>query len=294
MNLTGKSFRNIRTGQVVSIIDTFEDIAIATDRSKLSAQSLMDPGQYVEHIDPNKFFNNPSTFNTFAEKIKAINLDNVKENYPSDIEIPMNESAVIGYGDPEEEKLELMRKYQNLGFDNSAIQRQQELLSGLTEDSDPNQPVVKPYRPQQPNSEVVVSPNQTAYDSGTPPVQRVDVQDPVTQMFRSVKRSVDIDLDLKVKGKIPRLDFIEMMEDSYEISIIDFLAEEFTRQILNDPAQLRRDIKSKIEKMINSNPQKQDSNDVPVMMKTGPVKGPTTRRKKETKPVDKISTEENG
>ena len=55
-------------------------------------------------------------------------------------------------------------------------------------------------------------------------------------MFKNVKRNTEFKINLKVDGKIPRLDFIEMMEDSYEISIIEYLADEFTDNILRNPS----------------------------------------------------------
>ena len=77
-------------------------------------------------------------------------------------------------------------------------------------------------------------------------------EDPIYTMFRGVKRSVEFSLDLKLENKIPRLDFIEMMEDSYEKSIIDFLAEEFANELLKDPKSLKESIKSKIKEMVYS------------------------------------------
>jgi hypothetical protein len=65
-----------------------------------------------------------------------------------------------------------------------------------------------------------------------------------------VKRIVEFNISLDIKNKIPRLDFIEMMEDSYEISMIDFLAEEFTNKILQDPTHIRETIKSKIKQLV--------------------------------------------
>ena len=70
-------------------------------------------------------------------------------------------------------------------------------------------------------------------------------------MFKNVKRNLDFKINLKVDGKIPRLDFIEMMEDSYEISIIEFLADEFTEKLLNDPSIIRNQIINEIKSMID-------------------------------------------
>jgi hypothetical protein len=65
-----------------------------------------------------------------------------------------------------------------------------------------------------------------------------------------VKRIVEFNISLDIKNKIPRLDFIEMMEDSYETSIIDFLSEEFTNELLKNPDTIKDMIKSKINTLV--------------------------------------------
>jgi hypothetical protein len=69
-------------------------------------------------------------------------------------------------------------------------------------------------------------------------------------MFRNVKRTIDFKLDLKIENKIPRLDFIEMMEDSYTTSIIDFLSEEFAEELLKNPNGLKKMISDKIRELV--------------------------------------------
>jgi len=78
----------------------------------------------------------------------------------------------------------------------------------------------------------------------------VPVEDPVYTMFKGIKRSVEFSLDLNLENKIPKLEFIEMMEDSYEKSIIDFLANDITQSILSNPDYLRGKIKEKINEMV--------------------------------------------
>ena len=75
-------------------------------------------------------------------------------------------------------------------------------------------------------------------------------EDPIHIMFRNAKKVVEFDLDLKLINKIPRLDFIEMMEDSYEKSIIDFLASEIANDLLKDPQNLKFQISEKIKEMV--------------------------------------------
>jgi hypothetical protein len=41
-----------------------------------------------------------------------------------------------------------------------------------------------------------------------------------------------------------------MMEDSYEVSIIDFLSDEFTKEVLNNPQIIKESIKNKIKEIV--------------------------------------------
>ena len=67
-------------------------------------------------------------------------------------------------------------------------------------------------------------------------------EDPIYQMFSAVKRSDKISINIKLDEMIPKKDFIKMWEDSYEISIIDFLAEEFYQKLMKDPSIIRHQI----------------------------------------------------
>jgi hypothetical protein len=69
-------------------------------------------------------------------------------------------------------------------------------------------------------------------------------------MFRNVKRNTDFKISLDIENKIPRYDFIEMMEDSYNTSIIDFLANEFTNNLLENPDIIKNKIKEEIERLV--------------------------------------------
>jgi hypothetical protein len=87
--------------------------------------------------------------------------------------------------------------------------------------------------------------------------QPVATEDPIITMFKRTKRSVEFKVSVDISDKIPRLDFIEMMEDSYDISIIDFLADEFTNKILQNPTLIRESVKSKIKQLVYGTPIKE-------------------------------------
>ena len=99
--------------------------------------------------------------------------------------------------------------------------------------------------------------------------------DPIVIMFKGVKRSVDFNLDLKLENKIPRLEFIELMEDSYDKSIIEFLAEEFMNELLKDPKSLKERISNKIREMVYEKDKKSVKKEV---VRKTPARKPSVKK----------------
>ena len=250
MNLANKTFRKNSTGELIRVLDCFEDIAILENKEKVSVSDLNNPSIYTEQIDPNSFFNNQSAYNDLANKIKSIDTNKIQDD-PNEIANKIgsddnfspatNESAII-VGSPEDEAAELARKY-NINPE-EAVQKQSQAFSKiLGEDGEATKST--PER----NTSVQVNGNNQPIQNKTyhqPPQQ----EDPIITMFKRTKRGVDFNTDISISGKIPRIDFIEMMEDSYEISIIDFLSEEFTSELLNNPYLLKEKIKKEIQLLV--------------------------------------------
>ncbi len=258
MSLANKTFKNNRTGETIRVIDSFEDIAILENKQKIKVSQLMDLNQYTEQIDPNSFFNNQGAYNILRDKIKNIPTHMIKEedgnnpvvNFNSNNEFApaINESAVV-MSSEDDERAELARKY-GASLDNDSLRRQNDAFAKiLGEESD----------------ELPTVPNSQQYINNFDDVQRVEVrrdeiqpqqfqqpimEDPIITMFRKTKRNVEFNISVDISDKIPRLDFIEMMEDSYETSMIDFLADEFTNKIIQDPSLIRNKIKDKIKQLV--------------------------------------------
>ena len=255
MSLDSKKFRNNKTGEVVQVISSFENIAVLENKQKAKVSDLMNTSLYTEEIDPSSFFSNQGAYNVLAEKIKNIpthmikdengetNID-VQSDYSDEFRPSINESAIV-MSSEEDERAELARKYGVSEDNSSQLQRQNEAFSKILGEDSEDLPVI-PNKPQQPVQRVEVK-REEVYQQ---PVQRVEVEDPIITMFKKTKRNVDFKISVDISDKIPRLDFIEMMEDSYEISMIDFLADEFTNKIISDPSIIRNKIKDKIKQLV--------------------------------------------
>lgn len=295
INLRDKTFRNNLTGDVVKVLDSFEDIAILEDKSRVDARHLVNPGLFteinsqpiqsfnesifntieVEEVIPENFFSNQGAYNSLADKIKnipqhlinddpnagqtSVRIEDPEGNpttssFDRSATMASNESAIIQVS-PEDERVALAAKY---GVVNpvESINKQNEAFSKLLGDETP------------PNQEVqVVKVNREEIEE--PAIQRFEVngneqeeykreyiqpqpiiEDPIIRMFKGVKRSLDFNVSIDINNKIPRVDFIEMMEDSYETSIIDFLADEFTNNIVSNPEMIKEMIKVKINEVV--------------------------------------------
>jgi hypothetical protein len=292
-NLRDKSFRNNLTGEVVRILDSFEDIAILEDKSRVDTRHLLNPGLFtevgsqpiqsfnesifnpieVEEVIPENFFSNQGAYNSLADKIKNIPQHLIKDDpnagqafvriedpegnptttaFDNAVKVPTNESAVIQVS-PEDERAALAAKY---GVVNPAesINKQNEAFSKLLgEDTPPDEEVQVIQVNREESEEVIqrfeVNGNQQE-EYKREYIQQPIVEDPIIRMFKGVKRSLDFNVSIDIDNKIPRVDFIEMMEDSYETSIIDFLADEFTNNIVSNPQMIKEMIKTKINEVV--------------------------------------------
>ena len=311
MSFNNRTFKDNRTGEVVKVIDSFENIAILENKTKIDTRRLMDPNHFTEQVDPASFFNTQNAYDSLFEKIKTIPTDRIPDDNGEirpNVSVDNNyrptedDSAVI-YGTIDDEREELARKY-GVSMDNTqSVARQNEAFAKILEDSEELDELPTIPEPRQiVNDEPPIQRVEIDRDNGTvalngqnsEPVYTKPKEDPIYTMFRGVKRSVEFSIDLKLENKIPRLDFIEMMEDSYEKSIIDFLADEFMAELLKDPKSLKESIKSKIREMVyKKSVAKKPVAKKPVVKKplVKPVAKPVTKRTTPKKDISETPTD---
>jgi hypothetical protein len=283
--MIGRKFTDLRNGKIVEVTDLFEDVIILDGSKKIKMNQLLNRNHFDEYIDPKNFFRNDSLLNTFAQKIKEIPDNLVKnirdenllteshtqnETRPRKVKLndpmqPVSDEPAILPADPEMEKLELMKKYGILNDPFSDAQKQLDKFKSILEDLDPKEEV-QTFEVIRENDEEVIEDfqndeevlnenvlkNQVKKDPETmrkiESNQRID--DPIIAMFKNVKRNREFNVTIDYQNKIPRADFIEMMEDSYNTSIIEFLANEFTNQILENPEIIKNKIIEEIKKIV--------------------------------------------
>ena len=252
MDLSNKSFKDNQTGEIVKVIGSFENIAILENKQKIDVKRLMDVNFYTEQIDPSNFFNNQGAYNNLAEKIKSIPADKIRDDVSGEVSINIDGSSINNPFKPamnepvtfmtseEDERAELARKYGVTTPQNDVAKQNEAFAKILADDEE------LPKSVQSPREEV----QRVEVRRDEPQYIQPKVEDPIITMFKNVKRVKEFSISLEIKNKIPRPDFIEMMEDSYNTSIIDFLASEFTDNLLKNPQIIEDMIKQKIKELV--------------------------------------------
>ena len=256
MNLARKTFKDNRTGQIIRVIDSFENIAILENKEKIDTRRLLDTNLYTEQINPSEFFESTNgAFDSIFEKIRNMPTENIPDDKgeikPSmdDRFKPVEEESAVIYSSIDDEREELAKKY-GLGINarESVVKQNESFAKIIGEDIVNELPLPYVQNVEEPIQRIEIDREERVETKSY--VKEEKKEDPIINMFKGVKRSVEFSLDLKLENKIPRLDFIEMMEDSYEKSIIDFLATEFTNELLKDPKSLKDRISEKIREMV--------------------------------------------
>ena len=239
-----KKFQDLSTGKIIQVLEQFEDVAILEGKQRININKLLDRTLYEEYIDPGTFFNSGS-LQSLAEKIKSIPQD-VLSNIKEEDDTPI----ILAY-DPEEEKRMLLEKAKNMNPTDSVKSQMEKFKEILDAEDIPTTTVVNHFpepieRTTMPNPQIT---RQTTENPQSSPTIIVE-EDPMVKLFKNVKRKQDFSFTLSIENKIPRPDFIEMMEDSYEYSLIDFLADEFTKQIISNPDYIKDKIKDELNSLV--------------------------------------------
>jgi hypothetical protein len=263
MNVANKTYRNLKTGETIKVIDSLGDIVILDNKNRININDLLDTNKYEEQIDPNSFINNTSAFSSLTEKIKEIPTDNmvdesVKIDRQDGFSPQGNESAVI-QSSLEDERAELARKYGVNPDTSSDVNKQKESFDKILNPD--NSSKTSPIREDHTNSTSSERTTSVSYENNntTPTPNRVEVEDPIITMFKNAKRNKEFKINIDINDEIPRYDFIEMMEDSYNVSIIDFLASDITNKILENPESIKKTVREEIEKLVYGEVKKKET-----------------------------------
>lgn len=316
--MLNKTFMNISTGQIKKVISHFGDISVLDGNIKVKSSELLDTTQWTdlsptksinvvnenftqpvstdETVNPEEFFSsvNKSSLGEMASQIENIVANNIPLEEPQNIianNMPRlnvsNESAVIEVS-IEEQKAELMRRYGAVESNTNSLEKQNDAFNKLL-NPDINNTNDMPKE----NSNITrieidrdaELKNQTLINSGSIVPEKSDEEKLADMLFKNAKRNTEFKFSVNIDSTIPRLDFIEMMEDSYDVSIIEYFTNKIMNEFLEDTSSIKEQISNKIKEMISQGENKESKNPT--------TKGATKPKTQETEDKVTETKEEN-
>lgn len=251
MSLDKKSFKNLRNGEILTVNQNFKDICIMADGTKMNASTLLDTSLFSEMVSLNES-NSVDVISNTNSNVITMNHDSVESNmgsYANDLlsslrsvdtsRISDNVNSTVG-----------ARIIEPVTNDSrgSDISNSDVLVTGESE----RDYLMKKYNLNDnglsnntPVSEVIRD-----RDEDIVAIQSKNEMNPIKVMFSGAKRIIDVNIDISISDKIPRIDFIEMMEDTYETSIIEFLVEDIFEKTMANPELVKNAIRDSIEALV--------------------------------------------
>lgn len=221
-NLNTKRYIDLRTNENIAIHELLGNTAIMSNGKQVEINRLNDSDYFEEivDIDPESIMNKSPDYSSLLKTIEF------PENYDENNQD--SSPPIIEEVDTIVEQNRIAEKYKNLynNVPTHSVQNSDDISNDFN-----NEPPDLSYLGQLRNPE-----------------------DPIITMFRNCKRNTEFKFSVDIENKIPRLDFIEMMEDSYEVSIVDFLANEFVDNLIQNRVKLKEQIKEQIFQLIENKP----------------------------------------
>jgi hypothetical protein len=259
--LIGKKFIKVNENKEYSVIGTEGAFYILNDKSKVSAQRLLDTESFTEVLDVKNFFeasnnvivnavNNTKTPSHSEYNDNVVRVEAKRTDLGDDDKFyaNSNESALISHEeiDPEEEKRLLMEKYKIKPHTThnviSQVEQQNELMKKLIDGDDIQPSMVK--------NEFMV--DEFKQVGSKPSVQIPSpVIDPIIDLLNKTKRVNNLKLKIEIEELLPKNEFIQMLEESYDKSIIDYLTDEIYNKMIEDSNSIKEQIKNQITAAVN-------------------------------------------
>ena len=302
MDLKGKRFVNAN-GKVSVVKDTFENITIFEDGTKVDTRILMNPEYFTvlpsgprnntnilkqpiaehvsvdrEKIDPNAFFNQRYSIKQETAQEAQMAQRNV-EAYTVD-------NGVTTHFDVEAEKEEILRRNRHLieqrdiqvakqanQFKNSnggIVGKILEEDEGIKIENIMAKPTPELYQEQLARGTSAVQINPVMNNNN---ITSNSFMDPMIALFKRTKMNTDFKVSFDINNKIPNINYIKMMEESCDISIVDYLANEFTDNLLKNPMLIKDKIAEELRKLIEPKSKPKKKAEIkPAAIETKPVR----------------------
>lgn len=285
--MVGNKFYERKSDTTVTVISDNKEIVLLSTGEKVDKNYLLTSGEYSaindgagikpnnmtkESMDPSSFMNQSAlgssmVANSLFNQLSNIDTNNISDGIHSGPTVEIIESGdsfdrytndAYYKQDLETERMEMQRKLQNYKAPNvpyiedeiedEFVQNKPQRRDIFSELED----IDKKGSSTMPNPDI-------RRERRHPVIQEPVIQEPVNPLMELVKQAKKVNkfkANITIESMLPKYDLIKMFEESYDLSIIDILADEMIDKLIEDRESLRDKIKAEIKAKVYPKPRK--------------------------------------
>jgi hypothetical protein len=251
-NLKGRAYIDLTTNAVVTVVDEFKNVVTLNDQRNMRRDRLEDPAYFRPH---DQLLTETTNMYTNNDEV-PLNMFDVGSALNQALRSQINTIDTHGVQDTGDQS----RPHTNITILDSPFDKGAPIIAPQTMDVDAyiNQQAqlsreqamkqmgggaINPY----PNETVTEGYPQQPYYSTEQQQPRQVEEDPIVKMFNKTKRNTPFKVELPFEDKLPSAEFMRLMEDSYEESIVEHFTNVFFKKIMEDPTVFKDRIRDEIK-----------------------------------------------
>lgn len=315
-SIKGKNFEDNK-GNTFTVVDIDGAVAHLNDGSRIAVERLIDPafftrkdvfvneskstnnnmadGNLLNLFDDSKRFQNLAAQITTGLNTGKIDMSRVDDGSSTEgtptvqVRVISDEPIVESRNvveDPNIDQIEIQKLIAKANAMNTnsiaqQVQSQNQMLAKYVDEEDVDQNIIKKLETTLiKQTQDVVEQHHNPQVVNQPTEQKMVFEDPAVSIFKGIKRGQKFSILVKIDDMIPTKEFMKMMEENYDTSIIEFLASDMYKKIMSDPIVIKKQISDKLREIVF--PKKR--------AKTKPSKAAAKKTAKVTKPTTKKTT----
>jgi hypothetical protein len=221
MDLVGRKYEyRLLKGEIKTIVEVKGDTAIFDDNGRVPLNRLDEMFELV--VDNNNTQMNPAE----ARKLLTATEDVLD---PSNFFNQRSHQDLLASLKKQAESIDTMKLPEQALTTNTAVKHIEHAK---------NEPAVKKYEVERDDSTGKV----TTVEATAAPKS--------SDFLKKMKRNHDVTLNIKYIERIPKLDFIKMMDENFDQGVLEYLIEDITEKIMNSPQIIQSQIREQLTDLV--------------------------------------------
>lgn len=234
------------TGEPVTVIQEDVSFYALNNGVRIKKDIFHKKYEQKQEIDPNSFFNAPSSdpLLNMAQQLKNMDTSKISDAPTTGAQVKFIEPTVV---------------LNDTSLPPGASVKQSQMESAIPLTPEQKRAMLDEWRRTQPGAQIPEVQNRDWDDderllNGDKPIEVKPPEpkiDPIQMMFKMFKSNYPVKLNIEIEENIPNPTFISMVQENVEADAVEYYANLISDKLLKDPTRLKTSIYEQLKSIIN-------------------------------------------